>query len=81
MLALGSFLILIQLFCVKSNVQNDMNINIVSTQTDDVTLVNPDAFVNGLFTKLANAQGLEKAVTVSYRGKRGFETSETSGKF
>ena len=83
MLTIGSFLILVQLLCVKSNDQVDQVdpiIKIVKTRAADVPLVNPDAFINGLFTKLANAESSEKVVTSSYKN-HGFETSETSGKF
>jgi len=81
---IGSFLILFQLICVHSllkNVQNDLTINIVDTKASNVTRIDPDDFINGLFAKAS----LEKIVSSGYKkttdSSSNFETAETSGKF
>ena len=67
MLALGSFLILIQLICIKSEIKSDLGdlaIKIVNTRAAEVPQINSDDFMNGLFTKIESSIGSDKAVTV-----------------
>lgn len=84
MFLLGSFLILIQLICVQSNkknIQNELNINIVNTEASDLSLIDSNDFIKGLFAKYANNETTDKVVQVGYKNNIKFETSETGCKY